>query len=155
MRSVTESLPWTKRRFTHKSYTLVGSGYTMPQLQSHAEPSAYPPSRICGLLESLVTPNTSGIKSPLKLKMEHNVSAPQSPQEFKPPAPKLICTGTSSHWAVKVSQLWLWILAPVWAAVKVCQCSTLCLGFALHFCSAFHTQASTLSKGHFLILVSQ
>lgn len=35
----------------------------------------YPPRNTCGLFESLVTPNTSGIKSPLKLKMQNNFSS--------------------------------------------------------------------------------
>lgn len=38
------------------------------------KPLAYPPISICGLLESLVTPKTSGIKSPLKLKTQNNFS---------------------------------------------------------------------------------
>lgn len=101
------------------------------------KPSAYPPSRICGLFESLVTPNTSGIKSPLKLKMENNVSTisvpSQSLQEFKLPVLKLFYTSTFSHWAMKNSQLWVrsefWLLSELLVAAKVCQHFTLCLCF--------------------------
>lgn len=95
-----------------------GSGCSVPKATLTPEPSAYPPSRICGLLESLVTPNTSGIKSPLKLKMEHNVSTTSATTGVQTTCSYInlyLHIFPPSHEELSAVSL-LWILALVWVA---------------------------------------
>lgn len=68
-----QGFPVTKAIGSHRHTVPVGLTPTL-NYTVISMPFTHPPNRICGWLASCVTPNTSGIKSPLKLRRKHEAA---------------------------------------------------------------------------------
>lgn len=124
----------------------------------------YPPRNTCGLFESLVTPNTSGIKSPLKLKMQNNFSS-----AWAIPGAAISCSLVNLYLVIWQfpTQLLRMFSCVTYSGLRSCWRQQLLLAFytmpflwfsssiSPAFCWAFHTEGVALWKGYLLTLISQ